>query len=108
MIADLNGIPYRKIPLTADFTIRTEDYYGAGCNIVIPNPNAPTGIPLTIPQIRSIVEANSDHIVIIDEAYVDFGGESCIPLIRDYDNLLVTQTFSKSRSLAGGRLGFGI
>ena len=80
VIADLNGIPYRKIPLTADFTIRTEDYYGAGCNIVIPNPNAPTGIPLTIPQIRSIVEAN----------------------------LLVTQTFSKSRSLAGGRLGFGI
>ena len=100
VIADLNGIPCRKIPL--------KDYFGLGCNIVIPNPNAPTGIPLTIPQIRSIVESNADHIVIIDEAYVDFGGESCVSLIRDYDNLLVTQTFSKSRSLAGGRLGFGI
>lgn len=108
VIADLNGIPYRKIPLAEDFTIRIEDYCNVGCNVVIPNPNAPTGIPLTIPQIRAIVESNADHIVIIDEAYVDFGGVSCIPLVREYDNLLVTQTFSKSRSLAGGRLGFGI
>ena len=108
VIADLNGIPYKKIPLNEDFTIDVDAFCGIGCNVVIPNPNAPTGIPLSREDIRKIVSSNPDHVVIIDEAYVDFGGDSCVDMIHEFSNLLVTQTFSKSRSLAGGRLGFGI
>ena len=105
---DINHVPLHIIPLKEDFSIDPEDYIGLGENIVIANPNAPTGMCLPVSDIERIVAGNPDNVVIIDEAYIDFGGESCIPLIKKYDNLLVTQTFSKSRSMAGGRLGFGI
>ncbi len=108
VFAALNGIPYTEIPLCDDFTIRVSDYLGIRKTIFIANPNAPTGIMLPRDDIETILQSNPDNIVVVDEAYVDFGGESCVPLIHKYDNLLVTQTFSKSRSMAGARLGFGV
>lgn len=108
VFGDLYGIDCNKIPLHDDFSIDPTDYHGLSTNIVIANPNAPTGLSLSVKDVRSILDTNRDNLVIIDEAYVDFGSESCIPLISEYDNLLVVHTFSKSHSLAGARLGFGI
>ena len=102
--AELYGVDYKKIPLCDDFTINVN----AGKSVVIANPNAPTGIDMGLANIEKIVKSNKENMVLIDEAYVDFGGESCIPLTKKYDNLLVVGTFSKSRSMAGARLGFAI
>lgn len=108
VFAEINRVPYTEIPLSADLTVNVEDYIGIGKNIFLANPNAPTGIALPVSEIERIIASNPDNIVVIDEAYVDFGAESCVPLIKKYGNLIVTQTFSKSRSMAGARLGFGV
>ena len=108
VFADLNGVPSRILPLNDDFTIDLEAYKKEAGTVFIANPNAPTGLALPVEEIEKLLQANPSRVVVVDEAYVDFGGESCIPLTKKYDNLLVTQTFSKSRSLAGARLGFGV
>lgn len=104
--ADLFRIPYERIPLDEEYRIRKEDYFRENGGIVIANPNAPTSLAMGVSEIEDIVKANPDSIVVVDEAYVDFGAESALPLLDKYDNLLVVQTFSKSRSLAGMRIGF--
>lgn len=105
--AELFRIPYKQIPLDGDFQIRAEDYAGEECGgIVIANPNAPTGAFLPLTELEKIIAAGRDVVVIVDEAYIDFGGESALPLVEKYENLLVVQTFSKSRAMAGMRIGF--
>ncbi len=106
VFGDLYHIDYTEIPLKSDFTIDVNDYIGKDKFIVIANPNAPTGITMNEDDIIRIIESNPNSVVLIDEAYVDFGAKSCYELIKKYDNLIVCQTFSKSRSLAGARLGF--
>lgn len=104
--AELFRIPYEVQPLDEAFCIRIEDYQKENGGIVFPNPNAPTGVRKPLAEIEEIIRSNSDVIVIVDEAYIDFGGESALPLLEKYDNLLISQTFSKSRSMAGMRIGF--
>lgn len=106
--ADIFGVELEQIPLKDDFSIDANDYIGKGKNIVIANPNAPTGLTLTFDEVEKIVASNPDNVVIMDEAYMAFCGESCMELVKKYNNLLVTRTFSKSHSLAGLRVGFGI
>lgn len=106
--AELYKIPYECVPLNEKFEINIEDYYRENGGIVIANPNAPTGIALPVSAIEEIISHNTDSIVIVDEAYVDFGGESALSLVRKYENLLVVQTFSKSRAAAGMRIGYAI
>ena len=104
----LYGIDYRTVPLAEDFTIDPADYARPNGGIIFPNPNAPTGRLLALAAIERMLEASADSVVVVDEAYVDFGGESAIPLVDRHDNLLVVRTLSKSRSLAGLRVGFAI
>lgn len=104
--ADVFRIPYEVQPLDEDLCIRVEDYYKENGGVIFPNPNAPTGVLMDLSRIEDIVAHNPDVICIVDEAYIDFGGVSALPLIETYDNLLVVQTFSKSRSMAGARIGY--
>ena len=108
VFAALFGMEAQILPLADDFSVDLSAYHGIGKTVVIANPNAPTGLTLPVSEIEALVKANAGNVVVVDEAYVDFGAESCAPLTKQYDNLLVIQTFSKSRSLAGARIGFAI
>ena len=106
--AELFRIPYERPALDEHFHIKKEDYFRENGGIIFPNPNAPTGVSLPLSDIEDIVEHNQDVIVIVDEAYVDFGGQTALPLLKEFDNLLVVRTFSKSRSMAGLRIGYAL
>lgn len=108
VFARLHGVSFQTVPLQEDFSVNPSDYYDQNALVVIANPNAPTGLVLHAEQIEAIVKNNPENVVLIDEAYIDFAGESCAALTEKYDNLLVVQTFSKSRSMAGARLGFAV
>ncbi|MBR6498159.1 MAG: histidinol-phosphate transaminase [Clostridia bacterium] len=106
--ADVNRLPFEEIPLRDDFTLALSDYDKKRGTVFLANPNAPTGIALRRGEIEAFLASRPDDVLVVDEAYVDFGAESCVPLVAEYPNLAVIQTFSKSRSLAGARLGFVI
>lgn len=106
--ADVYQIPYETKALDEEFKIRPEDYKQPNGGVIFPNPNAPTGLLMPLEKVEEIIQANRDVVVIVDEAYVDFGGISALPLIEKYDNLLVVQTFSKSRAMAGMRIGYAM
>ncbi len=106
--AELYGLEKTVVPLREDFSLAVEDYFDVPGTVFLANPNAPTGMAVPRSDIRRLLESDPDRVVVVDEAYVDFGGDSCVPLTAEYDNLLVVQTMSKSRSLAGGRVGFAI
>lgn len=106
--AEMLRVPYETVPLNGEFQIRKEDYFRENGGVIFPNPNAPTGLELPLSEVEEIVKANQDVIVVVDEAYVDFGAASALPLIEKYDNLLVVQTFSKSRGMAGMRIGYAM
>lgn len=108
VFAELHGVDYEEIPLKEDFTIDYKDYLSKDKLIVIANPNAPTGDMRPLSEIEEIIKSNPDSVVVVDEAYVDFGGVSAYKLIEKYDNLLTVRTYSKSRSMAGARLGYAI
>lgn len=108
VFADFYGAKKKIIPLKENFVLNADDYKNAGGTVFIANPNAPTGLLLTLADIESVLKSNPDNVVVIDEAYIDFGGKSAVPLIKKYDNIIVVRTFSKSRSLAGIRLGVAI
>ena len=108
VFAALHGLPLLEVPLKEDFTLCPEDYYGLDRVIVFANPNAPTGLAIRPEQVENVLRHNPDSVVVVDEAYVDFGAESCAKLVEKYDNLVVCMTFSKSRSMAGARLGFAL
>ena len=106
--ADLFGIKYKTLALDEEFKIKIEDYKRNNCGIILANPNAPTGNAMDIKEIEDLVKFNRDSVIVIDEAYIDFGAVSALPLVKKYENILVVQTFSKSRSMAGMRIGFAI
>ena len=108
VFCQLYGISYEKIPLADDFSIDTAQYQRKNSGIIFPNPNAPTGLLLGLDTIQSLLQKNTDSVVVVDEAYIDFGGQTAAALIEQYDNLLVVQTMSKSRSLAGMRVGYAM
>lgn len=108
VFCQLYGIEYKKIPLEDDFSINLENYQQANGGIIFPNPNAPTAMLLGLNAIEQLLKNNQDSVVVVDEAYIDFGGETAASLINQYDNLLVVQTMSKSRSLAGMRVGYAL
>lgn len=108
VFAQLFGIRTRVVPLREDWSLAPEDYKGLAETLFLANPNAPTGLALSRAEIEALVTENPERLVVVDEAYVDFGGESCVPLTQKYDNILVVGTFSKSRSLAGARLGYAV
>ena len=108
VFAKINQVPYEEIPVREDLRVEPKDFFQCAGTIFLANPNAPTSMALRKKEIEEILKHNLYNVVVVDEAYVDFGTESALPLIRQYDNLLITRTFSKSRSMAGARLGFGI